>query len=125
VFDISGWEFLTLAVLAMILFGPDKLPKLAADAGKFIRMMRSHLQNARTDLSRELGPEITNLNLSDMTPRGMIRKALGDVPIEDLRNELNLREEIQSWHTQLDEPSPQSPHALAVNEVPPYDTETT
>ncbi len=45
--DISGWEFLTLGVLAVILFGPDRLPKFAADAAKFLKMMRGYMHNAR------------------------------------------------------------------------------
>jgi sec-independent protein translocase protein TatB len=34
--DISGWEFLTIGIIAVIIFGPDKLPKFAADAGRFM-----------------------------------------------------------------------------------------
>ncbi len=121
-FDISGWEFLTLAALAVILFGPDKLPKLAADAGKFIRMMRGYVHNARADLARELGPEIADVKLTDLTPRGIIRKTLGEDPLEGLRSEMDLRGEMESLRKPLADP-PQRP--LELNEIPPFDPETT
>jgi sec-independent protein translocase protein TatB len=116
VFDISGWEFLTLAALAVILFGPDKLPKLAADAGEFIRMMRTYVHSAKADLARELGPEIADVKLSDLTPRGIIRRTLGEDPLDDLRAEM------ESLRSPLNDP-PQRP--LQLNEVPPFDPDTT
>jgi sec-independent protein translocase protein TatB len=122
VFDISGWEFLTLAALAVILFGPDKLPKLAADAGKFIRMMRGYLHNARDDLTRELGPEITDVKLTDLTPRNIIRKTLGEDPLEGLRSDFDVRSDVDSMRSSLND---SLSRPLALNEVPPYDPDTT
>jgi TatA/E family protein of Tat protein translocase len=37
VFDINVWEMVFIAILALLIFGPDKLPSLAADAAKFLR----------------------------------------------------------------------------------------
>jgi len=36
VFGIGGWEFLIIAVVALLLFGPDKLPDLARTLGRFM-----------------------------------------------------------------------------------------
>jgi sec-independent protein translocase protein TatB len=129
--DISGWEFLTLGVLAVILFGPDRLPKFAADAAKFLKMMRGYMHNARDDLTRELGPEISDVKLSDLTPRGLLRKTLGDDdPFRDLRSDMDLRSEMETLRNPMapvaDPPRPvpvQVP--LGVGEVPPFDPETT
>jgi sec-independent protein translocase protein TatB len=121
VFDISGWEFLTLAALAVILFGPDRLPKLAADAGRIIRAIRMYVHDAKSDLARELGPEITDLKMpdlkmSDLTPRGILRKSIGDDPFADLRAEMD------SLRAPLSDPVFRP---LAVNEVPPIDSDAT
>jgi sec-independent protein translocase protein TatB len=99
--DISGWEFLTLAALAVVIFGPDRLPKLAADAGRIIRMVRQYVHSARSDLSRELGPEFADLNLSDLTPRGIVRKTLGSDA--DLFDELraDLRADLDAHRVDL------------------------
>jgi sec-independent protein translocase protein TatB len=117
VLDISGWEFLTLGALAVILFGPDRLPKLAADAGRFIRAVRVHMQTAKSDLARELGPELSEVRLSDLTPRGILRKTLGDDPFDELRAEMD------SFSAPISTQHPVRP--LAANEMPPYDPDTT
>jgi len=36
-FGIGGWEFILIAVLALLLFGPDKLPQFARTIGRFMR----------------------------------------------------------------------------------------
>lgn len=36
-FGIGGWEFVLIAVLALLLFGPDKLPQIARTLGRFMR----------------------------------------------------------------------------------------
>jgi sec-independent protein translocase protein TatB len=127
VFDISGWEFMTLAALAVIIFGPDRLPKLAADAGKFIRTMRGFVQNAKSELGADfdLGPELQelrklDLKATDLTPRGMLRKTLGeDDPFADLRKDLDFND----LRTPLTFET--SHHPLAADEIPPYDADST
>lgn len=36
-FGIGGWEFIFIAILALLLFGPDKLPQAARSLGRFMR----------------------------------------------------------------------------------------
>jgi sec-independent protein translocase protein TatB len=125
VFDISGWEFMTLAALAVIIFGPDRLPKLAADAGKFIRTMRGFVHNAKSELTQDLGPELQdlrsmNLRPGDLTPRGLLRKTIGeDDPFADLRKDLDFND----LRTPLTFEA--SVHPLEADEIPPYDPDST
>lgn len=78
-FDIGPFEMIALVVLAILLFGPDKLPKLAADAARMLNQFRAFTQSARADLTRELGPEFQSLNIEDLNPRTFVRKnLLGD-----------------------------------------------
>jgi sec-independent protein translocase protein TatB len=70
-FGIGGWEFLVLILLAMFIFGPDKLPKAISDGVRMLRNLRDMARNATTDLSRELGTEIS---LEDLNPKSLIRK---------------------------------------------------
>ncbi len=39
-FDFGAGELIGLAVLAMILIGPERLPNFAVDAAKFVRSSR-------------------------------------------------------------------------------------
>ena len=53
-FDIGFWELVTLAILALLIVGPEKLPKVARDAGHIIGKVRRFIHDARLELEREL-----------------------------------------------------------------------
>jgi sec-independent protein translocase protein TatB len=72
-FGLGGWEILCLVLLALFLFGPDKLPKVIGDGLRVLRKVREMARNATEDLSRELGTEVT---LEDLHPKTFIRKHL-------------------------------------------------
>jgi sec-independent protein translocase protein TatB len=82
VFDIGFGELIGLAIVALLVFGPDRLPKVAADAGRFLRHMRTMISGARDDLREGLGPEFKDLDLTDLNPRAFVRKHLLD-PLEE------------------------------------------
>jgi sec-independent protein translocase protein TatB len=80
VFGISGFELVILAVLGLLVFGPDKLPGVAQDAGRMIRQLRRMAQEARDEVSGAF-PELKDLGLdglSDLDPRQYVRKQLLD-----------------------------------------------
>lgn len=81
-FDINVWEIMAIAVLALLIFGPDKLPGLAADAARLLREVRKMATGARQDLKDSLGPELGDMNLSDLDPRSFVKRNLFD-PIDD------------------------------------------
>jgi sec-independent protein translocase protein TatB len=75
VFGVSGFEFVILAVLALLVFGPDRLPSIAADAGRMIRQLRKMAQEAREEVSGAF-PELDDLGLADLDPRQFVRRQL-------------------------------------------------
>jgi sec-independent protein translocase protein TatB len=72
-FGINGWEMLVLLLLAMFIFGPDRLPKAISDGVRMARNLMDLARNATTDLSRELG---TDIALEDLNPKALLRKHL-------------------------------------------------
>jgi sec-independent protein translocase protein TatB len=76
VFDIGPGEFIGLAIVALIVLGPEKLPRYAADAAKMLRQVRQMARQARAEVTRELGPEMQDLSLNSLTPRGLMKKHL-------------------------------------------------
>jgi sec-independent protein translocase protein TatB len=104
-FDIGPLEMITLIVMAVIIFGPDKLPKLIQDSVGFIRKIRSFADGAKADIRKELGPEFKDFEFEDLNPKTFVRKNLiGDgadplgfkemndsLGIDTLRQELDLR----------------------------------
>lgn len=74
--DINAPEFLLLLVLAVVIFGPDKLPDFARKAAHVVRYVRDIAGNAQTQISKELGPEFQDLDFRDLNPKAFVRKHL-------------------------------------------------
>jgi sec-independent protein translocase protein TatB len=89
--DINGPEFLLLLVLAIILFGPERLPDLARKAARVVQYLRTVAGSAQSQLSKELGPGFENLDLRDLNPKTFIQKHLLDEVepiVADVKSEL-------------------------------------
>lgn len=52
-FDIGFWELVIIAIVALVIIGPERLPKFARDAGRFFAKFRNFIQNARRELEKE------------------------------------------------------------------------
>ena len=77
-FDLSIPKLMILALIGLMIFGPEQLPKIAAQAGKALRDLRRLAENAKSDLSEQLGPEFRDFDLNDLNPRAFVRKHLMD-----------------------------------------------
>jgi sec-independent protein translocase protein TatB len=76
VFDLSISKLLVLAVLALIVFGPNELPKVASQAGRVLRDLRRIAEGAKNDLREGLGPEFQDFDFEDLNPRRFVQKHL-------------------------------------------------
>jgi sec-independent protein translocase protein TatB len=74
VFNIGAGEAALIGLVAIVVLGPDRLPKAAADVGRVLRHLRNVAQDAKAELTAELGPEVTELRSLD--PRKLIRDQL-------------------------------------------------
>jgi sec-independent protein translocase protein TatB len=115
VFDLSFGKLAVLAVIAVIVFGPDQLPKVAAQAGRALRELRRMAEGATQDLREGLGPEFEDFDFNDLNPKNFVRKHLLD--------ELNLNGDPAS-ETPAGDPAA-IPGGLPPGEAPPYDSEAT
>jgi sec-independent protein translocase protein TatB len=80
VFDLSLTKLLVLAVIALVVFGPNELPKIAAQAGRALRDLRRIAEGAKSDLREGLGPEFEDFDFNDLNPRRFVQKHLLDDP---------------------------------------------
>jgi len=60
-FDIGLGEILLVLFASLFIFGPDRLPQVAAQAARALRQMRELAAGARADLTDAMGPEFTDL----------------------------------------------------------------
>jgi len=107
-FDHLGWsELIVLAIVGLIVLGPERLPKAASDAAKMLRQLRAMARNATADLKAELGPEMADLDLASLHPRRIMSDAFWD---DD---------------KPATAPSTKAYTPLTAGETPPYDLDAT
>ena len=140
-FDIGPIKLVALVILAVVIFGPDKLPKLVAEAMGFIRKIREFSESAKQDIRKELGPEFQDFEFEDLNPKTFVRKQLaahGDEfglgELQDLKNGFSKDASAATAAVRsaqrdplgkvaLDKPAASAP--LAVGEAAPYDLDAT
>lgn len=108
-FGIGIPELAVILVVAMFVFGPDRLPDFARQSGRFVRQVRKLTQQARDDIRSELGPEFSDFELTDLDPRRAIRKHI-----------------MEAWDEADESEAPKVRfNPLAEGERPPYDADAT
>lgn len=64
-FDIGFSELLILAVVALVVLGPERLPKAARFAGLWVRRARAQWYSVKSELERDLAAEELRKSLHD------------------------------------------------------------
>lgn len=80
-FGINGLEFVALAIIAVLVIGPERLPEYAAQLGRLVKELRRMATGARQQLKDEVGSEFTDVDWQKLDPRQydprrIIREAL-------------------------------------------------
>jgi Tat protein translocase TatB subunit len=84
--DIGLGEIIVIVVIALLVFGPDRLPGMAADAARMLRQVRQMAASARKDLKDAAGLDDdgemaqTMRDLRDLDPRRAMHGVLSDDP---------------------------------------------
>jgi sec-independent protein translocase protein TatB len=83
VFDSIGWgEIIVLALAALFIFGPERLPHLAKEAAAGLKKARQAITGVRSQVNESLGDDLAHLRDIDLRqyhPRTFIRtQLLGD-----------------------------------------------
>jgi sec-independent protein translocase protein TatB len=53
-FDISFTEMLIVAVAALVVIGPERLPRVARQAGQWVTKMRRYVDDVKSDFNRQI-----------------------------------------------------------------------
>jgi sec-independent protein translocase protein TatB len=110
VFGVGLPELAVIMFVAVLVFGPDRLPDLARQAAQMLKKARQFANAARDELREELGPEYADLELRDLDPRTIVRKHI-----------------IEAMNDAEDDAKPKRKglRPLKTGELPPYDVEAT
>jgi sec-independent protein translocase protein TatB len=84
-FDIGIGEILILGVVGLLVFGPERLPRAAADAAKWLKQIRVMASGARQDLADSAGIDLSETvdsvkSLQEFHPRRLAASILKDEP---------------------------------------------
>ena len=113
-FDSVGWgEVLVVLVLGLFVFGPERLPGIAAEAGKTLRKVRLYVKGMTDDLKSELGPELGNVDLASLNPRTFVQKHLLADDADDTEQ------------PRQQAPRPRAGRPLDAGELAPWDPDAT
>ena len=90
-FDSIGWgEIVVLALGALFIFGPERLPDLAKEAAAGLKRVRAAITGVREQVSESFGedlPELRDLDLRKYHPKTFIRSQLLDDDAPTVRRE--------------------------------------
>ncbi len=118
-FDLSIPKLLILAVIALVIFGPNELPKIAAQAGRALRDLRKIAEGAKNDLQEGLGPEFSDFDIEDLNPKRFVQKHFLD----------DINGDSAKAPSQAGAQSPRQTRLngtlLAPGERPPFDSDAT
>jgi sec-independent protein translocase protein TatB len=108
-FDIGFWELCVIAVVALLILGPERLPVAARTAGLWIGKARRLIGNVKTEIDRELQLDELRQRLKDEEIKireetglddleGMAENTISDVKSyqSELNTETNLGEDGES-----------------------------
>ena len=121
-FDVGPLEILVLLIVGLLVFGPDRLPEMARQAGSWLRDLRRMVANARRDLSDGLGVDEADLRkLQNINPKTYVRRNVLDGLDLDLGLDDDKPPRRSGGHT----PSPAGERVTNVPVDPPYDPDAT
>jgi sec-independent protein translocase protein TatB len=86
-FDFGAGEIAGLVVLALILVGPERMPRVAGDLARMIRKVRAMTNTATAEIRENLGPGFEDLTPSDLNPKTFIKRHVASVLEEDEKKE--------------------------------------
>ncbi|WP_327154904.1 sec-independent translocase [Streptomyces tubercidicus] len=99
-FDIGPLELVAIVILAVLIFGPDKLPKVIQDVMAVVRKIRAFSDSAKEDIRSELGPDFKDFEFEDLKPKNFVRKHVlekdeyGLKDLQEIRNGFDLKKEM-------------------------------
>ena len=86
-FDIGPGEFLVIAIVGLLIVGPDKLPKMLAEGVKWLRVLRDQAVKARGEIvaAADIDPSVTDelrrsvSEIAELHPKRLMGSVLSDV----------------------------------------------
>lgn len=84
-FGINGGELLLLLVVAVVVVGPERLPRYAEQLGAWVRTARRFALTAKDRVAEELGEDVGDVDWAALDPRRYDpRRIVREALVEDV-----------------------------------------
>jgi sec-independent protein translocase protein TatB len=127
-FDVSFSELMVIGVIALIVIGPERLPKVARTVGHLMGRAQRYVNDIKSDIKREIELDElrkfkTEMEETAQTMHGSLRETSASLmePVEQLRDELdrNARDAAQAVAEAKTEIQGGAPNAPLVPDTAP------
>lgn len=76
-FDIGFWELVLVGLIALLVFGPERLPRVAREAALWVRKARTMVSSVKEEIDREL--ELQELKQTLTSQKKLLESRIDDV----------------------------------------------
>jgi sec-independent protein translocase protein TatB len=116
-FDIGFSELLVIGIVALVVIGPERLPRVARTAGVLFGRLQRYVSQVKSDISREM--EMADLDKVKTEFESAARSFKSDVETHAAEAEREMREAQSSIERALEEAKPAAAQADIDFEPPP------
>lgn len=117
-FGLSGEKLLILAVIALLVLGPERLPHYAQQLARLVKNLKKMAQGAKVQLQDELGENFDDVDWKKLDPRQYDPRRI-------IREALLEEGEKPNAVTQLHSPTATRSPRLMPGDPAPFDSEAT
>ena len=102
--ELSFGEMLLIAVAIVVLFGPDKLPKIARELGTGVRKMRGAMDDIKTEIMKETDNPVSEIKREIDKVKDQVKDL---DPAQKMKDELNFKKYVEDSDKQKETKSQQ------------------
>jgi sec-independent protein translocase protein TatB len=127
-FDISFSEMIIIAIVALVVIGPERLPKVARTAGHLLGRLQRYVNDVKSDINREMQlEELKKLQSEIQESARSVEQSLSS-EMQAARQAVNqteqaLRDDLKSAAALEQPTAPATPSTATSNALPPASTD--
>lgn len=106
--EVGISEMLVIALVIVVLFGPDKLPQIARDLGQGVRKMRGAVEDIKTEIMKETDNPVSEIKKEIEKVKESVKEVN---PMNQLNSETLINKTEKTEIAEPEKPKPQDDEA--------------